>query len=830
MNIVTKTAMSNFRRNKSRNILIGIAILLTTVLLTTVPTVLFGVFDLENAAVLEVYPTYDVMFRGVDEETAEQLFKDDRFAEAGLREDPAYVVTPESDISAVMVFADEIVCRQNRIELEEGEFPEKADEIVVSHGFLQMMSLNGKIGSQITVPYQVVQGNKLSLSKEKTFTITGVTSDSEEMQKEGAYSVMVSKAFADENIHNGKHSYRFYGCLKEMKGQSTDRIENEIEMIGEDYGINKESIVPNTEMLNALYKDSAAYAGLVIFMIVIVLAGILTIYSIYYVSMLGRVQEYGKLRAIGATKKQIRSLVLREGFAVAFAAVPLGIILGTGAGVLVIQGMLNKSLSANQLLADTMKNLLEEGEVSLVHLWIVGLAAAIAFATVYLALLYPMKIAGRITPVEAIRYQGEDAKRKRKKERKGYDELNTKKLTISNLERNRKRTVVTILTLGVTGIFFMAVATVLGCMNEKVMANEDVRSDIYVSINSWSGDMMHPERELQNIQKKNPLSDSLKEQIASLDGVEKIETGLSEECFILNNDQLKEDDGSALSIGVSGMNEEVLEKCKKYVTDGSLDHPKLFDGTGIVLFDGYVTRHSDLSVGDTVELKILDGDREITKKFEIVAEADVPQSLVGNSLALPSEVLQGFCETDVTDHYNIFVKESRLYDVTQAVRSLVQQEEFLEMLTYQEAYEDAEKSISLFVYGGYGVLLIFGLIGMLNLVNTMINSVHMRKKELGMLQAIGMSDRQTVRMLQMEGMFYTLGTLLLSLGIGSIAGYGLFRKMRADGMFSIKYYEYPVIPALVLVIVVVLLQLLITYLVNYHFKRQSLIERVRFAE
>lgn len=54
MNIVTKTAMSNFRRNKSRNILIGIAILLTTVLLTAVPTVLFGVFDLENAKSIRV--------------------------------------------------------------------------------------------------------------------------------------------------------------------------------------------------------------------------------------------------------------------------------------------------------------------------------------------------------------------------------------------------------------------------------------------------------------------------------------------------------------------------------------------------------------------------------------------------------------------------------------------------------------------------------------------------------------------------------------------------------------------------------------------------------
>ena len=74
-----------------------------------------------------------------------------------------------------------------------------------------------------------------------------------------------------------------------------------------------------------------------------------------------------------------------------------------------------------------------------------------------------------------------------------------------------------------------------------------------------------------------------------------------------------------------------------------------------------------------------------------------------------------------------------------------------------------EKSIGMLSHMGYGMLGVFGLIGILNLVNTMIDSVHVRKKELGMLQAIGMSDRQTVRMLQLEGLVYTVGTLILSL-------------------------------------------------------------------
>lgn len=70
MNIVTKTALANFRRNKSRNVLVGIAVLLTTILLSAVPMVLFGGFVIENEAIKEIYPTYHAMYRNVDGETA----------------------------------------------------------------------------------------------------------------------------------------------------------------------------------------------------------------------------------------------------------------------------------------------------------------------------------------------------------------------------------------------------------------------------------------------------------------------------------------------------------------------------------------------------------------------------------------------------------------------------------------------------------------------------------------------------------------------------------------------------------------------------------------
>ncbi len=49
-------------------------------------------------------------------------------------------------------------------------------------------------------------------------------------------------------------------------------------------------------------------------------------------------------------------------------------------------------------------------------------------------------------------------------------------------------------------------------------------------------------------------------------------------------------------------------------------------------------------------------------------------------------------------------------------------------------------------------------------------------------------------------------------------------------MWSIMNYRYPVVPAVVLTLAVLAVQLLVTYLVNHSFKKQSLIDRIRFSE
>ncbi len=856
MNVITTTAFANLRKNKSRNILIGTAIALTAFLLTLLPTMVTGQLSLQFQAVNELYAPIHGVYRNVDGETAAEMAEDDVFETVCRREIAGKIYTGDKDITADMFALDETVIELSRIELKEGTFPKKADEIVVSEGCLKAMGLEGGVGDRIKVPYQSVRKGKLLKTAEKEFTIVGMTEDSPESLEKGIFTPMVSEAFAKEIIPEGEHVYDVYFQLHDIEGMVTKKIEERIEIIGEQYGLSKNDIRANSEYLFANYVDGALYAGLGALLAVIVLAGILTIYSIYYVSMLDKVQEYGRLRAIGATKGQIRKLVLREGFAVAAIAVPAGIILGLAGAILMVKAMVSSSMDGNRVLGEQMKAIFKSGDASLVKGWVILLAAGVSLLTVFISLLSPMRKASKITAMEALRYQGGRKGKKERTSRKGYDALSIPRLTVSNLGRNKRRTAVTILSLGATGVLFVAAATACNCMNAEDATRDSIRSDILVFIDPEEGDEMHPEWALSSIQQNNPMTEELKGRIEKIDGVtavkaspktdgkiEKADGAGKEEPDGEGNVTEKEEPGSGvkertgkmapdeINGEVKGLDGADMKELSRYVTEGSLGDASLKDGTGIVFLEPTLKREfPDWKVGDKLYLEIVDGEKIKGREVTLAAIAQASPSLMGYYIAMPEDSLKAMCSSDVTYYWDISVEKGKEETAAEEVRELVSEAEVLEVRTFLEENKLSENAIRYTLYGCYGMLAVFGLIGILNLINTMINSVHVRKKELGMLQAIGMSGRQTVYMLQLEGLFYTAGTLVLSLGFGSILGYVIFLWAKTEGLMGIRVYHYPAVPVVCLAGIVLAVQILITYFVNMNFKKLSLIERIRFSE
>lgn len=97
-----------------------------------------------------------------------------------------------------------------------------------------------------------------------------------------------------------------------------------------------------------------------------------------------------------------------------------------------------------------------------------------------------------------------------------------------------------------------------------------------------------------------------------------------------------------------------------------------------------------------------------------------------------------------------------------------------------------------------------------------------------MLQAVGMSDLQLLKMLQLEGLFYTAGTLIIAAGGGSAAGYPVFLWAKNHGMFSIRNYHYPLAATLIMSALLVIVQVIMVFVIGKSVKKDSLIDRIRF--
>lgn len=301
MSTVTKTAFANLRQNKSRNILCGIAVLLTTLLIFLILNIGTGMVTVQFAGVNRYYPTYHFMFRQVSQENADALKSHDDIESIGLREDFAQI--PDDDATIIMMALDSEGLALNKVSLEEGSLPHAENEIAVCRSMLDDLGMEAEVGDEITLPFQLYEGNGLGYEIRDTFRISGFLDQSDTAASDKSYAAITTMAYMEKTVPAEQREYRVMIRLSGVRGMTSDAIEERAREIGADFGIDETNIVCNDDYLAANYTDPSLTAGMTAIVLVIVLAGILTSYSIYYVSMVPRVQEYGKLKAPGATKR-----------------------------------------------------------------------------------------------------------------------------------------------------------------------------------------------------------------------------------------------------------------------------------------------------------------------------------------------------------------------------------------------------------------------------------------------------------------------------------------------------------------------------------------------
>lgn len=367
----------------------------------------------------------------------------------------------------------------------------------------------------------------------------------------------------------------------------------------------------------------------------------------------------------------------------------------------------------------------------------------------------------------------------------------------------------------------MVVATVLSCADPNEAADNSMMGEYQISPIIEFGNKEHPELEWSQVQKKNPLTDELKQQILQIDGVASVECyqGTYVEADAFHGDRE----------GVLGVPESGKELLENGIIEGMVTYKELKSGERVIIDKNLLRWYPDLEVGDVMDVVIGEGADQCRKQLEIAAIGDYDLGFTSfNYVIMAEEGLRTFSDNRLNRYYRIFADKKYDAEVEAQLKAIVEENGRIQMQTWKAYYDEWNSGMTLTRGACYAFLGILGAICIMNMINTMIHSVHVRKKEIGMLQAIGMSDSQLQNMLQFEGLFYTVGTLVIAVGGGSVAGYPIFLWARNNGMFNIRNYHYPLTATLMMIAVLALVQGMLVFFIGKSVKKDSLIDRIRF--
>lgn len=826
MKMINRVALANTKYHKGKNLLSGIAIILTSVLVFLITSIGLGVVNVQNAAVNKVYPTWHAMYRQVSEENMGKIAQHDLIGEYGLRQDVGESVLNKDDF-VLISYLDNGAQKLAKQTFTKGHAPKKGNDAVLSRDALKTLGYpNAKIGDTIKIPIQIYEADGMGLQQEKTFRLTGFSPDIKNQNDEKIFSMLVSKDFMEEVIPKKQRSYRMMIRLNETAATSTDAIKEQIKEIGKNFDVTEDNIVENSDYLFANYIDPAFYSGMAIIVGIILIAGALTIYSIYYVSLINKVQEFGKLAALGATKRQIRQIILRENLIVAGLSIPAGLLIGIAAVKFVFFQLIS-SISSEQAMTKEMRQVLDNGEVSLILPWIIAMTIGVTLLTVILASLKPMRQASKIMPIEAMRYTGQ--MQGNKKQRKGFIDLNLRRLANANLSRNKKRTMVTIFSLGMIGILFVVISTVFSCMNPKQAARDTIAEDYCMSIASREGDKMRPELKWTVIQQNNPLNNKVINKIKAIDGVEKVDAFQS----ITGEVPSVKDPGTdkPMSLSIGGISKDQMALINRDIEKGHATYEELNSGDKVIATGYILANYPEIKIGDTLTFKFFDGDRTFEKDMTIIGGGSFAQSVTNfDNFLMSNEAIKKLSKNNLTYYVNIKAAKGKTKTVQSAIENIEEGNELFRLESYEEVLKQWEDTLQLTAGAGYAIMLVLAIVGIMNLINTTIDSILSRKKELGVMQAIGMSNQQMKKMLRTEGFVYAGGIILLAGGLGSILGYLVYLYAESHSLMQIKVYQYPLIQVLLMIFLVVIVQLILTYATTTIVNKETVIKRIQASE
>ena len=857
MNVFNKVTLESLKKNRTRTIVTIIGIMLSAAMICASTTF---VSSMQNFVLrCEIYSSGD--WHGAVYDAAYKDYEDIR--DSGKVSSAAYAqVLGYAKIGSANEYKPYLYVlggdaasgyfETMPVHLLLGTLPKDSTEIILPEHLTSNGKMNYKLGDTVTLDVgdrtldgrrlgqdtpvytydsetqvEVMSGERLENTEPRTYTVVGIYErPTFEDYSAPGYTALTAAdpRSADQSpihcyfkLHKPAGVYDF---MKEMGYTQEYR-----------YAYNTKVLLysgtaPFDSFLTAFYSLAAIIIALIVF------GSVSLIYNAFSISVSERTRQFGLLSSVGATRKQLRRMVLFEALAVSIVGIPLGILVGIG-GIGITLLLIGDKFSSI-VRADIPMRLCVSWQA-------VVIAAVIALVTVLISAWIPSKRATGVSAVEAIR-QSMDIKvsgRPVRTSKLAYKLFGLPGvLAGKHYKRNRKKYRTTVVSLFMSIVLFVSAAAFTDYMTESAeggLASDQF--DLIYAAESDASAAMTPDALLellfseQNVtggtytKKQFLQGDISREYVTAMFADRFADFGMEREDAtpkelsisgylyfvadaefnrLLEKYNLKEADyyDREKPLGLAlDRNIELDRRLEKYVTLDTLKGDGcVIEGLYYVEIDGYYRKDSRIdengnkvvlyqnrdNENDIIELPYEESFAKYTLRSEKTIE-EAPffvsrSTPVAINMIYPYSMLESVVPEAALNQFRnteYFLTSSNHAASFENLATMLTENGLSsrQLFDYAANAETNRNVVTIIRVFAYGFIVLISLIAAANVFNTISTNISLRRREFAMLKSVGMTQKGFRRMMNCECLLYGSKALLLGLPVSCGITYLIYRAV-----------------------------------------------------
>ena len=857
MNVFNKVTLESLKKNRTRTIVTIIGIMLSAAMVCASTTL---VSSMQNFVLrCEIYSSGD--WHGAVYDAAYKDYEDirdsDRVSSAAYAQVLGYAKIDSANERKpyLYVLGGDVASgyfETMPVHLILGTLPKDSTEIILPEHLTSNGKVNYKLGDTVTLDVgdrtldgrrlgqdtpvytydsetqvEIMSGERLENTEPRTYTVVGIyerpTFEDYSAPGYTALTAADTKSADQSLIHCYFKLHKpagVYDFMREMGYTQEYR-----------YAYNTKVLLysgtaPFDSFLTAFYSLAAIIISLIVF------GSVSLIYNAFSISVSERTRQFGLLSSVGATRKQLRRMVLFEALAVSIVGIPLGILVGIGGIGITLLLIGDKFFSIVRV--DIPMRLCVSWQA-------VVIAAVIALVTVLISAWIPSKRATRVSAVEAIR-QSMDIKvsgRPVRTSKLAYKLFGLPGvLAGKHYKRNRKKYRTTVVSLFMSIVLFVSAAAFTDYMMESAeggLASDQF--DLIYAAESDASSAMRPDALLELLFSEQNVTGGTytKKQFLQGDISREYVTAMFADRFA--DFGMEREDAAPKDLGISGYlyfvadaefnrllekynlkeadyydrekplglaldrNIELDRRLEKYVTLDTLKGDGcVIEGLYYVEIDGYYRKDSRIdengnkvvlyqnrdNESDIIELPYGESFAKYTLRSEkTIEEAPLFVSRstpVAINMIYPYSMLESVVPEAALNQFRnteYFLTSSNHAASFENLATMLTENGLSsrQLFDYAANAETNRNVITIIRVFAYGFIVLISLIAAANVFNTISTNISLRRREFAMLKSVGMTQKGFRRMMNYECLLYGSKALLLGLPVSCGITYLIYRAV-----------------------------------------------------